>query len=220
MRSINKKQRILLCMAPIICSSMLLLIPLLTNIIGKTAGYIVGVCIYWFIFCIPVSLYSGNRCSEVLEIYYQKSDLKITERNILYIIGFILCFATFFVVFKEYALTAELQVLTLSLLFALINGTVEEMFWRGVFNKVFKNNIFLAYIYPTVFFGVYHIALYFSKGIEYQGGFIALVGGSFFMGSLWGWVAYKTKSIKVVTTAHIITNFFAFTGLIYENWFV
>ncbi|WP_313232697.1 hypothetical protein [Tissierella praeacuta] len=34
------------------------------------------------------------------------------------------------------------------------------------------------------------------------------------MGLLWGWVAYTTKSIKIVTIAHIITNFFAFTGMI------
>ena len=40
------------------------------------------------------------------------------------------------------------------------------------------------------------------------------------MGLLWGWVSYKTKSIKIVTIAHIITNFLAFTGMIFENWFI
>lgn len=94
-----------------------------------------------------------------------------------------------------------------------------KLFWRGIFNKVF-NNICLAYIYPTIFFGIWHIALYFAKGIVYQGGFASLFGGAFFMGLLWGWVAYKTKSIKIVTVAHIITNFFAFTGMIFENWFI
>lgn len=59
-----------------------------------------------------------------------------------------------------------------------------------------------------------------AKGVVYQGGFVSLVGGSFFMGILWRWVAYKTKSIKIVTVAHIITNFFAFTGLIFENRFL
>lgn len=54
----------------------------------------------------------------------------------------------------------------------------------------------------------------------YQGGFLSLVGGAFFMGLLWGWVSYKTKSIKIVTIAHIITNFFSFTGMIFENWFI
>ncbi|MGB5824758.1 MAG: CPBP family intramembrane glutamic endopeptidase [Proteocatella sp.] len=220
MKKFNKKQLVLLYVTPILCISMLLLIPLLTNKIGKTAGYIAGFCIYWILFCIPVSLYSCNSFSELKAIYYQKSNIKTAKRNIWNIIAFTPCLATLFVVFKEFAPIAGLQVLALALLYALINGTFEEMFWRGVFNKVFNNNIFLAYIYPSVFFGIWHIALYFAKGIEYQGGFVALVWGSFFMGLLWGWVAYKTKSIKVVTVAHIITNFFAFTGLIYENWFV
>ncbi len=219
MKNINKKQFVLLCVAPILCVSMLLLIPFLTNKIGKTSGYILGFCIYWFAFCLPFSLYSCNGFSDLKEIYCQKSNVKKAERNVLNLIAFMPCIATFFVVFREFAPIAGFKVLTIALLFALINGTLEEMFWRGVFNKVFNNKIFLAYIYPTIFFGIWHIALYYAKGIEYQGGFASLVGGSFFMGLLWGLVAYKTKSIKVITVAHIITNFFAFTGMIFENWF-
>lgn len=219
MKKINKKQFILLCVPPILCISMLVLMPFLTNRIGKTAGYVAGFCIYWFIFCFPVSLYSSNGFSKLKGIYSQKSNITATKKNIYYLLAFMPCVATFFVVFKEYASIAGVQVLAIALLFALINGTFEEMFWRGVFNKVFNNNIFLAYIYPSVFFGIWHIALYLAKGMIYQGGFPSLVGGSFFMGLLWGWVAYKTKSIKVVTAVHIITNFFAFTGMIFENWF-
>jgi len=219
MNNINKKQFILLCVAPILCISMVLLMLFLTDTIGKTAGYIVGFCIYWLVFCLPFSLYSCNGFSELKEIYSLKSNIKKAKRNLLYLIAFIPCIATFFVVFKSIASTAGFMVLVIALIYALINGTFEEMFWRGVFNKVFNNNMALAYIYPTIFFGFWHIALYFAKGIVYQGGFASLVGGSFFMGLLWGWVAYRTKSIKVVTIAHIFTNFFAFTGLIFENWF-
>ncbi|MBU5439154.1 CPBP family intramembrane metalloprotease [Tissierella sp. MSJ-40] len=218
MNNIDKKQFTLLCIAPILCTSMLLLMPFLTNKLGRTIGYIAGFCIYWFVFCLPISLYYCNGFSGLKEIYSQKSDIKITMRNIYYLLAFIPCIATYFVVFKEFAPIAGFKVLAIVLLYALINGTLEEMFWRGIFNKVF-DNIFLAYIYPTIFFGVWHIALYFLKGIIYQGGFASLVGGSFFMGLLWGLVAYKTKSIKVVTIAHIITNFFAFTGFVFENWF-
>lgn len=220
MNNIGKKQSILLCMAPIICIAMFLLMPFLTDVLGKTTGYITGSCIYWLAFCLPFSSYSCNGLSRLKEIYSQKANIKKTERNLLYVLAFIPCIATFFVVFINIADQTGILLLVIALLYAFINGTFEEMFWRGAFNKVFNSNIILAYIYPTVFFGVWHIALYFAKGIVYQGGFIPLVGGSFFMGLLWGWVAYKTKSIKVVTMAHIITNFFAFTGLIAENWFV
>lgn len=219
MISLEKKQTVLLSIAPILCISMLILIPLLTVAIGRTAGYVVGFCIYWFIFCLPVSVYNSNGLSSLGGIYTQKSNIPTIMRKLYYLLAFIPCIATFFVVFKELASTAGLQVLFIALLFALINGTIEEMFWRGAFNKAFNNNIILAYIYPSIFFGIWHISLYLAKGIVYEGGFVSLVGGSFFMGLLWGWVAYKTNSIKIVTIAHIITNFFAFTGLIFQNWF-
>lgn len=215
MKNISKVQLVLLCVPPILCVSMLLLMPFLTNIIGKTAGYIIGFCIYWFVFCVPFSLYIGLK-----KIYCHKSDIGKAESNVLKSIAFLPCIATFFVVIKEFATIAGFKVLIIALLFAITNGTFEEMFWRGAFNRAFNNKIFLAYIYPTIFFGIWHIALYYAEGIEYQGGFASLVGGSFFMGLLWGWVAYKTKSIKAITIAHILTNFFAFTGMIFENWIV
>lgn len=220
MGNINKKQFIMLCTAPILCISMLLLIPLLTHKIGKTAGYIGGFCIYWFVFCLPVSLYICDGLGGLKEVYSQKSNIKSSKKVIWYLMALMPCIATFFIVFKNFAPVAEFQVLVIALVYAIINGTIEELFWRGIFNNIFNDNIFLAYIYPTIFFGIWHISLYFSKGMVYQGGFLSLVGGAFFMGLLWGWVSYKTKSIKIVTIAHIITNFFAFTGMIFENWFI
>jgi len=219
MKCLNKNQLILLIVAPLLCISMLIIVPVLTSILGKTLGYITGFCIYWFILCLPVTIYASSGLVGLKEIYNQRTKIPKIKRITYYFIASIPCIATFSVVFKGFALMAGFQVLTLALLFALINGTIEEMFWRGVYNKVF-NNIYLAYIYPSVFFGIWHIALFYAKGMEYQGGFASLVGGATFMGLLWGLVAYKTKDIKVVTVAHIITNFFAFTGLIFENWFL
>lgn len=220
MKSMNQKQWVLICCAPVLCISMLLLMPFLTIKMGKTAGYITGFCIYWFIFCLPVSVYCSGGLSRLREIYRQKSNITTAKRKIYYLLALIPCIATFFAVFKDAAPLAGFQVMSIALVFAIINGTLEEMFWRGIFNKLFNENLFSAYFYPSLFFGSWHIALYFANGIVYQGGFPSLVGGSLFMGLLWGLAAFKTKSVKIVTAAHILTNFFAFTGLIYQNWFM
>ncbi len=82
------------------------------------------------------------------------------------------------------------------------------------------NTVFFAYIYPTIMFSCWHIALALAQGMVYTGGGLALIGGASFMGFLWGIVAFKTKSIKYTTIAHVLTNCFAFSGLIYENWFL
>jgi hypothetical protein len=66
--------------------------------------------------------------------------------------------------------------LGIALLYALINGTVEELFWRGAFVFTFPDDILRGYFFPTVFFGRWHVALYVIKGMKFQGGFAALVG--------------------------------------------
>ncbi len=44
--------------------------------------------------------------------------------------------------------------LGIALLYALINGTVEELFWRGAFVFTFPDDILRGYIFPTLFFGL------------------------------------------------------------------
>ena len=220
MKNMSHKQWVLIVSAPFLCISMLLLIPYLTAKTGKTAGYVTGFCIYWFLFCLPVSAYCSGGFTRLKEIYRQKSNITSRMKTIYYFLALIPCIATFFAVFKNIAPIAGFQVLILALLFGMINGTLEEMFWRGIFNKIFNDHMIWAYLYPSLFFGMWHIALYLAKGMVYQGGGGSLVGGSLFMGLLWGLAAYKTKSVKLVTAAHIITNFFSFTGLIYQNWFM
>ncbi|PKM96456.1 MAG: hypothetical protein CVU84_01725 [Firmicutes bacterium HGW-Firmicutes-1] len=217
---LSKNQIVLLCSTPLLCGTMIYLVPALTITFGKTIGYIAAFCVYWFVFCIPISLYVSGGVNGLKSIYSMKSDVTTVTKFIHYFIAFIPCIAIFFVAFIKVAPQTTIQILFVSLFCALINGTIEELFWRGVFNKIFKDKIFFAYIFPAIFFGVWHIGLFLARGINYQGGFIALVGGATFMGWLWGWIAYKTKSIKITTTAHIISNFLAFTTLIYENWYI
>ena len=93
MKNISKKQFILLCVPPILCISMLLLVPFLTNKIGRTVGYIAGFCIYWFIFCLPFSLYYINK--DLKKIYCQKSNIKKVENYALNFATFLPCILLF-----------------------------------------------------------------------------------------------------------------------------
>lgn len=217
---INKKKIVLLCTTLLLVGIMIVIVPVLTTVLGKSIGYIIAFCIYWFAFCIPISLYVCGSLRELTAIYTMRISILRKSRIAYYCLAFVPCLATLIVVFIRVVSQTTIQVLAISLVFALINALIEELFWRGVFNKMFDNKIFFAYIYPSILFGAWHIALYLARGINYQGGVASLVGGAVFMGFLWGWIAYKTKSIKEISLAHIIVNFFAFTGLIYENWYM
>ena len=220
MKDFKVKNNVLLIFAALLVGIMVLFSLLIGTFTGKTFSYIFTSLVYWGVFCIPVSICFLGGPKGVKNVY-AKPSLPMSRRKkaFWFVLAFIPCFGTLFAVFIPVIVVAPMQALAIALLYALINGTVEELFWRGVFINVFPNNILRGYILPTLLFGLWHIALYFLKGMEYQGGFAALVGGATFMGILWGFLAYKTKSIRMVTIAHIVTNFFAFSGMIYENWF-
>lgn len=215
------KKNILFFIATLLVTVMIIFSLLIGNVVNKTFSYILTSLVYWCVFCIPLSFYFLGGRKGIKNVYAKHSLPILTiNKRILIILAFIPCVGTLFAVFIPKITVIPIQVFGIAFLYALINGTVEELFWRGVFVSTFPNNILRGYILPTLLFGLWHIALYILKDMKYQGGFARLIEGAVFMGFLWGFIVYKTKSIKVVTIAHIITNFFAFSGMIYDNWFI
>lgn len=73
-------------------------------------------------------------------------------------------------------------------------------------------------LYPLILFTAWHIALALLPGIHYEGGAGALIGGAGFLGLLWGLAVWRTRDLRSVTIAHVLTNTFAFSGLVLANW--
>lgn len=186
---------------------------LLPQLIGKTAGYLGSFAIYW-LFC----LLHGFRLKggSVAKLYTFPA---LNKQNILLtVLCFIPAIGAFTASFSQAysSLNASLYLLLISA--ALFNGFVEEFYWRSAFISRYKKDIRLAYFLPTVLFGLWHISVYVAYGVEYQGGFLPLVGGAFFMGIIWGYTAYRQQRTLIPTLAHVLTNFFAFSYLLVENW--
>ena len=185
----------------------------LPQYLGETAGYLGSFILYWCI-CWGHGLYLRQGRFSGLYIWPVRSK----QNHLLSL----LCFVPVLGAFSASYLLAY-PYLNLPLYFilavaALVNGFTEEFYWRGAFISRYKTNLLLAYVVPTLLFGLWHISVYAAYGISYQGGFWPLVGGAFFMGMLWGYAAFKQQRILVPTMAHILTNFFAFSNLIVENW--
>lgn len=219
LKELTKKQIVMLAAAPLLVISTIAAFQVCTSNYGKTTGYILGFCFYWLIWCLilPMLIVGTSNIKNLYKIKAPAFGKPAILNIVLTIFPFIL---TGTVVFSRIADKINANVIVYALIFALINGSMEELFWRGTFNAVFENNIWLSYIYPTIFFGAWHIALYLVKDISYQGGFLSLVGGATIMGFAWGWAAWRSNTITFTTAAHILTNFFAFSGLIFENWFM
>lgn len=207
----NKRSKELFLYSLLIVPIMILLFSLFSNYYGKTIGYFVPYGIYLIILIIGIILFCPRKEKEQ---YFQTN-----HKLFYYVLTMIPVFATFFVAFLPTIEHFTNKLFFITLIYALLNGFLEEMFWRFTYNKMFGNNILLAFVIPTIIFSCWHFALLFAKGISYHGGAMALVGGACFMGILWGITMYKTKNVKIIILAHIVVNFFAFSQLIYQNWF-
>lgn len=178
----------------------------------KYVNYFVPYAIYLFLLLVGILIFARGEKKQV------KQSPK--GRIACYLMAFIPVVATFFVAFLPTLPQMTTKLILITGIYALVNGTLEELFWRYTFHQVFGDKMLLAYVIPTVLFTSWHLALTFANGISYHGGALALVGGAGVMGAIWGFVMYRTGNIKVVVVAHVCANFFAFSQLIAQNFLI
>jgi membrane protease YdiL (CAAX protease family) len=131
--------------------------------------------------------------------------------------GFFTSGRLFFVAFLPNIEILNLKTGLIILGISIINGTVEEVYWRGLYLREYKENRFILLIVSPLLFASMHSSFLLIKGMNYQGGVFALVGGAFLMGLLWSYVSFRLNNIRYCIAGHIFVNIFAFTGLFVEN---
>jgi membrane protease YdiL (CAAX protease family) len=89
---------------------------------------------------------------------------------------------------------------------AIVNGTLEEVLWRGTYIALFPDDFWLGQLYATVGFAVWHFSpqsVYPYRGPGGQVGLVVAVG---FLGLLWAWVANNTGVILWTAISHILID--------------
>ncbi len=200
------KTRALLIITPLFVAQMIWLFSGLTGV--ETA--LGAMAVYWLT-CLALSVYFIGAAS--LKSLFRRPPLR--WQTLLWAL-----LPVALVVFGSFAkdlpyLTPRL--LALSAVFALINASSEELFWRGAFLHNFPTDHRFAIFYPLVFFTLWHVAIILIPGVNIQGGAKSLLGGAAIMGLIWGLLGWKTRSIYLSTLSHFGVNFFAFTGVMLAN---
>lgn len=91
---------------------------------------------------------------------------------------------------------------------AIVNGTCEEVLWRGTYVEAFRHSVLLVCVFPALGFAVSHISpLLVLPG---EGGVLPFVVSTFFLGLAYGWVAHKTGSAKWTAITHSLIGLLAF----------
>ena len=170
------------------------------KLFGPKSGYLFGYLFYWIFWCylIPFIILGPNNISLLFKNNYKLSWMII----IIVLTPAILAF--FGIPFWPYLFKLTPIIIIVSLLSALVNGTGEELFWRGVYAQSFPDNLLWGYLYPTVMFTFWHLS---PRAVQTAGtGTFTFLLGALLMGLCWGYVAMRTKSIRWTVLSHIIVN--------------
>jgi membrane protease YdiL (CAAX protease family) len=211
-------QKLLLIVAPALFPVTLIIFQFFNMVKGGLPGYILGLIVYWII-CLSISLYVLYKNRTFADLFKMPpKGLTITDM-ISIIVTFLPVIVTFSIAFLPVRHIVTTSIFIALIIISITNGFTEELFWRGTYFVVFGGkDKRLAYIFPTFYFALWHVSLFFYRGVRYSGGFAALVGGALIMGAIWAWGVSRQRSILLSTAAHILTNFFAFSQFLVENW--
>jgi membrane protease YdiL (CAAX protease family) len=87
---------------------------------------------------------------------------------------------------------------------AVVNTFCEELLWRGVYISLWPQNPWLGWVWPALGFGVWHLA---PQVIHPSAtGPLVYVIAATALGLSWGWVAWRTGSLRWVGVSHVFTD--------------
>lgn len=213
----NDKKRTLLVSSLVLLPFTFLLFQLTTSFLGPKWGYVTGFLGYWSYCLLTAWFLSGSDGNYSKDMWNQQNRGK--HLKWIALAAFVPALGTFFVSFLPNVVKLTLSTSALLLFMAVLNGSIEELYWRGLYLLEYPYDIRIGFILSWLLFGAWHISLWFARGVIYKDGFLALVGGAYGLGLIWTWVARTNGNLRAVVPAHILANLFAFTALFVDNGF-
>jgi len=178
---------------------------LLIPLAGETAAYFTGFAFYWLLggIVLPILLIGRDGVTSLFARRTRALSLGFATALVLLaasvVFGFLFAFPYIFPV-ESGATLASLAA------YAIVNGTCEEIFWRGTFAHRFPSNRWLGIFYPAVIFSFWHLVPWVVFPLFLHVSAFAVIAAVFPMALVYHWVAWSTGSIRWTVPAHVLTN--------------
>ena len=179
-----------------------------TRVLPPFWGYFLALGVYWGCVLTPLIAWRGGFRRGRLAFRWPSAWL--VAANVV-VIGGVAFAATR--ALQEHAL--PLWIIAVMGCCAILNGTLEELFWRGTVLTDHATRSEQA-TQLALFVG-WHVALLFAGGVIVTGGAAGLLGGALIGGLLWTATRMQTGTAGFGAVAHVCLNLFAFTELAARN---
>jgi hypothetical protein len=177
--------------------------------LGKEAGYLAGFLFYWIFWCLLVPLLCLGR-DRFRKLLVDTTSLFSKSNWLVAVVFFLIMFVTL-AMYAEDFVQAPILLILVAIPAATLNGIFEELLWRGLYVKVFPENIWLAILYPAIGFALWHLAPMQVFSDENKFTFVI---SAFFLGLAYGWIAFKTGSARWTAISHSFSGIIALSGMI------
>ena len=215
---LTNQQKIFLLLLPIllILSTALVFVSL-SKCLNAELGYVLGFIFYWLVWCFFVPLFMLKR-EGIISLFKEENPL-FSKSNWLPAGLFVLIVVITVIMYPPTGLVdVQAKLLIIAISVAIINGICEELLWRGLYVRAFPNNAMLGVIFPAIGFAIWHISPQLVFPAEH--GIWSFVISTFFLGISYGWISYKTRSIKWNAISHSLGGILDLGGAIAPSIFV
>jgi len=174
---------------------------------GQEAGYLLGFLYYWTVWCVVIPMiYLGRH--GFTSLFVDETSL-LSRPNWLVAVLWIFISLVSLIMYGKRLIRAPLTLILVAIPAATLNGVCEELLWRGLYVRAFPDNFWLAVLFPAVGFALWHLAplQIFSNGNRFS-----FVLSTFFLGLVYGFIAYKTGSAKWTAISHSLNGILALSG--------
>ena len=198
----SSAQVIALLAPPLLTATMYLAFTGLVAALGFERGYLAAFTIYWVGWCllVPVVLLGPRTLSALFE----DGSPRFGSRRYL-TLGLLLWPLPVAFVFAFLPRVGDIgvRIFVASLLVGVIIGVTEEVLWRGLYVELFPEDPLFGLLYPSIWFGLWHLAPQSVLASEFPGAPYSFVLYAILLGLSYGYYSWVTGSIRWGMVSHI-----------------
>jgi hypothetical protein len=171
--------------------------------LGERWGFAIGLGFYWIVWCalVPFAVLGADGLRKI----FARGERALRLRDaLLLMIPPVVGFST---IFPLLLWIGNGQLFAAAAVIALLNGTFEEVLWRGAYLQIFGKRLWGGVVYPALGFGLWHIAPIAAHWSWSAGRGFLLALAATLVGLAYGYVARHTSSIRWTIFSHVLMNF-------------
>jgi hypothetical protein len=177
--------------------------------LGAEAGYLLGFAFYWLFWCQLVPRWLLNK-AEFATILRDRAPLFCRANRLAALLWLTVTLVSVFMYAGDF-LRAPLTLILLAAPLATLNSFREEILWRGLYVRQFPQNPWMAILYPSLGFALWHFAPQVIYPAENVPGFVL---SNFFLALPYRYIAWRTGSAKWTVISHSLSGILALSGFL------